>query len=102
MLVGRRRGRGVLRIDVRGVLEFGPRRQAHHLDDAGITHLVLHAEGFAHGAGDHLQLLLILRGKRDQHDEEADQQAHQVGERDEPTVAAAVCFFTPRHEILLP
>ena len=54
MLVGRGVRGGVLRIDMRDVLEFRPRRQAHHFDDAGIAHLVLHAESIAHRAGDHL------------------------------------------------
>ena len=71
-----------------GVLEPRPRRQAEYLDDAGIAHVVLHAEGVAHRAGDDLQLLLVLRGKRDQHHEEADQQAHQVRESHEPAVTA--------------
>ena len=52
------------------VLELGPGRQTQHLDHAGITHAVLHAESVAHRAGDDLQLGLILGGKSDQHDEE--------------------------------
>jgi hypothetical protein len=60
MLVRRRRGGGFLRLDMRGVLQARPRRQTEHLDDSGLAHLVLNAEGVSHGAGDDLKLGLIL------------------------------------------
>ena len=82
-----------------GVFQLGPGRQAVDLDNARIAHIVLHAEGVAHRAGDDLKLLLVLIGKRDQHDEEADEKPHQIGEGDEPAVAAAVCFLTPCHNL---
>jgi hypothetical protein len=97
VLIGRGRRRGVCRLDMRGILELRPRRQSVDLDDAGIAHIVLYAEGVAHRAGDDLQLLLILIGERDQHHEEADQEAHEIGEGDKLAVAAAVCFLAPRH-----
>ena len=98
VVVRRRVGGGFLRRDVGGILELGPRGQAGHLDDAGIAHVLLHAEGIAHGAGDDLQLLLVLVGEGDQHHEERNQQPHQIGERHEPAVTAAVpCFLAPRH-----
>ena len=80
-----------------GIFELRPCRQPVDLDNAGIAHIVLHAEGVAHRAGDDLELLLVLIGERHQHDEEADEQAHQVGEGNEPAVTAAVCFLAPCH-----
>ncbi len=72
--------------------------RAEHFDDAGIAYVLLHAEGVAHGTGDDLELLLVLGGERDQHHEEADQQPHQIGEGDEPSVPAAVpTVLAPRH-----
>ena len=95
LLVRARRRRGFLAVDLGGILQLRPRRQAVDLDDAGIADRGLHAEGLAHRAGDDLQLLLVLGGERDQHHEEGDQQAHQVGEGDEPavTAAAVACCF---------
>ena len=72
-----------------GAFELRPRRQAQHFDDARVAHFVLHAKGVAHRTRDHLQLGLILRGKCHQHDEECDQQTHQVREGHEPAVTAA-------------
>ncbi len=98
VLFVRRRRRGcILGLDMGGVLQLRPRRQAVDLDDAGIAHIGLHAEGVAHRAGDDLQLLLVLIGEGDQHDEEADQEPHEVGKGDEPAVAAAVGLLTARH-----
>ena len=84
---------------MRSILELRSRRQAIDLDDAGIAHVVLHAERVAHRTGNDLQLLLVLVGEGDQHDEEAHEQAHEIGEGDEPAVAATVCFLTPRHDL---
>ena len=85
----------------RGVLQLRPARQAVDLDDAGIAGDGLRAERLAHGTGDDLQLLLILGRERDQHDEEADQEAHQVGKGDEPAVTAAVSpVLASRHGVL--
>jgi len=75
---------------VGGVLESWPGGQAGNLDDARIAHDLLHPEGVAHGAGDGLELLLILARGCGQHHEEGDQQSHQVGEGHEPAVTAAV------------
>ena len=63
------------------------------LDDAGIADTVLNTEGIAHGAGDDLKLGLILGGKCHEHHEEADKQAHQIGEGDKPPVTTAVTCF---------
>jgi hypothetical protein len=99
LLIGGRRRRGVLGIDVGGVLELRPGGQSVDLDDAGIAHVGLHAEGVTHRAGDDLQLLLVLVGERNQHDEEAHQQAHEVGEGDEPAVAAGMRLLTLCHDL---
>ena len=103
-LVGGRRGRRILGRNWRGVLELRPGRQAGDFDDAGVAHAILHAEGIAHRAGDDLQLHLVLGRERDQHHEERDQQAHQVGEGHEPAVTAAVCppRFLLRHAVSNP
>ena len=87
LFVGGRRRRSVFGIDMGGVLELRPGGQTVDLDHAGIAHVGLDAEGVAHRAGDDLQLLLVLVGERNQHDEEAHQEAHKVGEGDEPAVA---------------
>src|SRR5262249_36344899 len=95
---GRRRRRRLFRRNVRGVLELGPGRQAGHLDDAGVAHVLLHAERVATGAGAVRRLLLVLVGEGDRHDEDRARRAHRVGEGAEPAVPAAVAaFLAPRH-----
>ena len=86
-----------LGLDVRRVFDSGTGGQTVGFDDAGETRLFLHAKGVAHRAGHGLHLLRILIGEGDQHDEEADQQAHEVGKGDKPAVTAAVCFLAPPH-----
>ena len=95
---GRRRGR-VLRIDMGGILELRARRQSVDFDHAGIAHIGLHPESVAHRAGDDLQLLLVLVGERDQDDEEAHQEPHQIGEGHEPAVTAGMRLFTLGHAL---
>src|SRR6202041_1542493 len=102
VLVRGRRCGGILGLDVGCVLESRPGRQPVDLDDARIAHIVLHAEGVAHRAGDDLQFLLVLVGERHQHDEKAYQKTHEIGEGDEPTVAAAMSFLAPRHGLCAP
>src|SRR6202041_341693 len=101
VLVRGRRCGGILGLDVGCVLESRPGRQPVDLDNARIAHIVLHAEGVAHRAGDDLQFLLVLVGERHQHDEEAYQETHEVGESDEPAVATAMSFLAPRHGYVL-
>ncbi len=98
-LVGARRRRGIFRLDLGGILQPRPGRQAVDLDDAGITDRGLRAERLAHRARDDLQLLLVLVGERHQHDEERHHQAHEIGEGDEPavTAAAVAVLFLSRH-----
>ncbi len=90
LLIRRRRVGGVLGLDVVDVLQPRAGRQAVGLDDTGVARLALHAECVAHGAGDDLQLVGVLRRERDEHHEEAHHQAHQVGEGHEPAVTATV------------
>jgi len=97
LFVGRRRRRRILGIDVRRVLQLRAGGKAVDLDDAGIADVGLDAEGVTHRASDDLQLLGVLIGKGHQHDEEADQEAHEVGEGDEPAVAAAMRFLAAGH-----
>ena len=91
---------GLLGIDLGDVLQRRLRRRAVLLDDAVVAHL-LHAEGLAHRAGDDLQLLLVLRGERDQHHEEAHHQRHKIGERHEPAVTSSVAASLLRHDAAL-
>ena len=70
-----------------------------NLHDARIADPILHAKSIAHRAGHDLQLHLVLRRERDQHDEERHQEAHQIGEGHEPAVPAMACFLAPRHRL---
>ena len=86
-----RRG-GLLGRNRSGAFELRTRGQPVDFDHAGIAHAILHTKGVAHRACDHLQLDLVLRGERHEHDEEAHEQAHEIGEGHEPAVTA-MCLF---------
>src|SRR3984957_14356086 len=66
---------GYRRRDVRGVLQLRSRRQAVGFDNAGITHLALHAESITHRAGDDLELVVVHGGEGDEHHKEAHHRA---------------------------
>ena len=80
------------------VLEFITSEQSLAFDEAGIANAVLHTKRVTHRARDGLYFLCVLIGEGDQHDEEAYEQAHEIGEGDEPAVTATVSFFAPRHD----
>src|SRR6478672_11589934 len=48
----------------------------------------------AHRARDDLELVVVHRGKRDEHHKEAHHQAHQVGEGHEPAVPSSMRVAT--------
>jgi len=91
VLVRGRVGGGILRRNMIDVLQLRPRRQAVGFDDAGITHLGLHAERVAHRARDDLELVVVHGGEGDEHHEKAHHQAHEIGKGHKPAVPSPVC-----------
>ena len=74
----------VFAFDQSHLLDVVADRRAVDLDHAGLAHHRLDTKCIAHRPGDDLQLFLVLNGERDDQNEEADEQGHQIGECHDP------------------